>query len=71
MSQEKKRKGLTVIHSKDCFLFSGSELNKRKEEIAGIDQKQKLDKVDVAFRIFFPSLFLAFNLVYWPYWIYY
>ena len=32
----KKRKSLTVIHSKDCFLYQGSELNKRKDEMAEI-----------------------------------
>jgi len=64
----KKRKGLTVIHSKDCFLFQGSDLNKRKDEISEIDQKQRLAKVDVIFLYTFPLMFLAFNIIYWPYW---
>lgn len=64
----KKRKSLTVIHSKDCFLFPGSELNKRKEEIAALDQGQLLAKVDSIFSYAFPLTFLLFNVVYWPYW---
>ena len=68
LSQEKKRKSLTVIHNKDCYLFPGSELNKRNEEIAGLDQTQRLVKVDFYFRILFPGMFLLFNLGYWPYW---
>ena len=64
----KKRKSLTVIHSKDCFLFQGSELNKRKDEIAEIDQKQRLARVDSIFSYSFPMMFLVFNIVYWPYW---
>ncbi len=64
----KKRKNLTVIHSKDCFLYQGSELNKRKDEIAALDQGQRLAKVDSIFSYTFPILFLLFNIVYWPYW---
>ena len=37
----KKRRNLTVIHNKDCFLYQGSELNKRKDEISGIEQSQR------------------------------
>ena len=66
---DKKRKNLTVIHSKDCFLFQGSDLNKRKEEIAEIDQKQKLARVDSIFSYAFPLMFLVFNIAYWPYWM--
>ena len=68
MSQEKQRKSLTVIHSKDCFLFPGSEVNKRKQEIASLDQGLKLQKVDRIFAVGFPLTFLLFNIVYWPYW---
>jgi len=68
-SQEKKRKSLTVIHSKDCFLFPGSELNKRKEEIGALDQGVRLARVDSIFSIFFPVMFLLFNMAYWPYWM--
>ena len=64
----KKRKSLTVIHSKDCFLYQGSELNKRKEEIAALDQGQRLARVDSIFMYAFPLMFLVFNIVYWPYW---
>ena len=64
----KKRRNLTVIHNKDCFLYQGSELNKRKEEIAGLDQGQKLAKVDTIFLYVFPITFVAFNIVYWPFW---
>ena len=64
----KKRKSLTVIHSKDCFLYQGSELNKRKDEIAEIDQKQRLARVDSIFMYAFPLMFLVFNIAYWPYW---
>jgi hypothetical protein len=64
----KKKKSLTVIHSKDCFLFQGSELNKRKEEIAALDQQQRLAKVDSIFSYAFPFMFFVFNIVYWPYW---
>ena len=60
----KKRRNLTVIHNKDCFLYQGSELNKRKEEIAGLDQGQRLAKVDTIFLYVFPLTFLAFNIVY-------
>ena len=69
MSQEKKRKGLTVIHSKDCFLFPGSESNKRKEEIASLDQGLRVARVDSLFSVLFPLMFLIFNIVYWPYWM--
>ena len=68
-SQEKKRKSLTVIHSKDCFLFPGSELNKRKEDLAALDQGVRLARVDSIFSIFFPVMFLLFNVAYWPYWM--
>eukprot|EP00093_Oithona_nana_P008850 08850.XXX_313244_316909_1 [CDS] Oithona nana genome sequencing. len=64
----KKRKSLTVIHSKDCFLYQGSELNKRKEEIAAVDQGQRLARVDSIFMYMFPLTFLIFNIIYWPYW---
>ena len=60
----KKRKSLTVIHSKDCFLYQGSDLNKRKVEIAEIDQKQKLARVDSIFLYAFPLMFLVFNIAY-------
>ena len=69
--QEKKRKSLTVIHAKDCFLFPGSELNKRKEDLGLLDQGTRIARVDSIFSIGFPLMFLLFNVVYWPYWIYY
>jgi len=64
----KKRKNLTVIHNKDCFLYQGSELNKRKDEISGIEQSQRLAKTDTIFMYVFPVTFIVFNVFYWPFW---
>ena len=64
----KKMRNLTIVHNKDCFLYQGSDSNKRKDEIAGLDQGQKLAKVDTMFLYVFPITFAAFNIVYWPFW---
>ena len=57
-----------MIHSKDCFLYQGSEVNKRRDEIKAVEQTQKLNKVDSIFLMAFPLMFLVFNITYWPYW---
>ena len=65
----KKRLSLTVIHSKDCSLFEGSEINKRNSEIGFIDQAQLIIRVDTVFFYGFPCLFLIFNIIYWIFWL--
>ena len=65
----KKSKNLTVVHKKDCVLYQGSEFNKRKEEIGYLDQGQNLAKIDTIFLYVFPITFVAFNIVYWPFWL--
>ena len=49
--------------------LKGSEVNKRKEEISSVEHAQRLAKVDSVFFYTFPLMFLAFNIIYWPYWI--
>jgi hypothetical protein len=46
----------------------GSEVNKRKEEISGVEQAQRLANVDSFFFYLFPFMFFVFNIIYWPYW---
>ena len=64
----RKRSKLTIIHEKDCFLYPGSELNKQQEDMACLDQGEKLAKVDTIFLRVFPMAFVVFNVVYWPFW---
>ena len=65
----KKRISLTVVHAKECFLYEGSEVNKRASEIVSIDQAQLIIKVDTVFFYTFPGLFLVFNVIYWIFWL--
>ena len=45
-----------------------SEVVRKQEELAALDQSELLERIDSFLLIFFPLAFFVFNIIYWPYW---
>lgn len=68
ISINKKRTNLNTVHDKTCQLHPTSEIVKKREEMAGLDQSELLARIDTMLLYSFPCMFFMFNVIYWPYW---